>query len=314
MRLLITGAGGYIAQRVIGKLKGICENVVGIDLREPQVKFDGLDFKFVKMDVRSSDLKELVREHRIDTILHLAFVLNPPRRVKEAHDININGTKNVINVCRENGISHLVATTSVAAYGALPDNPVPLKEYHPVRGFRNRGFWYAEDKAEQDLFLQSFMNEGTGTKVTIIRPCIVFGANVKNYISDMVFKPFVMMVPGRETPPLQLIHEDDVAEGIKLILEKRAEGIYNLVGEGTMTLEDAEKIMGKRIIRVSPKLKPALVLFGKLFIDRHLPSAIIDFFIYPWIADGSKAKRELGFSPKYSTIEVFEITYRNYKI
>ena len=75
--IAMTGAGGYIGQRLIEALsdKQFCSNIYGIDINAPTVKSDKLHFE--KKDIRDTDIISLWKDKRINTLVHLAFVVNP---------------------------------------------------------------------------------------------------------------------------------------------------------------------------------------------------------------------------------------------
>ena len=75
-------------------------------------------------------------------------MLNPIRDEQTMYDIDVNGTQNVLDAASAAGVPHLLVASSTTAYGAWPDNPVPLTEDDPVRGMPN--YEYARDKTEID--------------------------------------------------------------------------------------------------------------------------------------------------------------------
>ena len=90
-----------------------------------------------------------------------------------------------------------MVTSSSTAYGAFPDNPVPIAEDWPVRGAPE--FSYARDKADADRVCQLWAAEHPDRVMTIVRPCIVFGPNVDNYIvRSWENAPFFPVLDGVE--------------------------------------------------------------------------------------------------------------------
>jgi UDP-glucose 4-epimerase len=132
--MFITGSSGYLGTRLIDKL-GAIENagaVVGADISAPRINTK--KFTFLKMDIRDPGMGQTLCRHRIDTVIHLAFVVKPIHDLARMHDIDCNGTRNVLQKSAEAGVRHIVAVSSTLAYGATP---TILKEGHPLRGNRS---------------------------------------------------------------------------------------------------------------------------------------------------------------------------------
>ena len=127
-------------------------------------------------------------------------------------------------------------TTSVAY--ARFRTTLPLTEADPVRGVA--GFSYARDKTES----ASSGRTHPERVMTIVRPCIVFGPNVDNYLVRLWTKqPFTVDV-GNLDNEIQFVHEDDVVEAVTGLLLGRHAGAYNVAGKGRMTLRECGELIG----------------------------------------------------------------------
>jgi len=302
----VTGASGQIAGKLIPLLsrQEECEKIIGIDIKPPQEKFE--KFEFLKKDVRSPELKEVFQANKVQVIFHLAFVLNPIHNKELMFEINLKGTENVLKCAREAEAEQVIVTSSGTAYGAHPDNPVPLKEEHPLRA--EPEFDYAYHKREMDLLCQEFAQNHPELKITIFRPCIVVGKRFENYIARVLLHPFNFFIAGAD-PYLQFIAEEDVARGLMLSALKRKEGIFNLAGEGWLKLSEIWEIKKRLITLNFPEwfIYPAVRLGWRIhFPIAEFPAGAIDYFRYPWVVDISKAEKELGFVPEYSSRKVWE--------
>ena len=151
------------------------------------------------MDVRDRDaVRGALERARADALVHLAFILNPSHDEALMYDVDVNGTHNVLEAAAAAGTSQVLVTSSSTAYGAFPDNPVPLTEDDPVRGVS--AFSYARDKTESDRICQLWAARYPDRTMTIVRPCIVFGPNVDNYLVRLWTKqPFAADVGARST-------------------------------------------------------------------------------------------------------------------
>jgi len=123
-KILVTGSSGQIGtelkQLLISRYGR--ENVVGSDLREPAAEFLA-EGPFERLDVTcAKDMDRIIREHRIDTVFHLAAILSAvgERKPQLAWKVNMDGLYNVLELAREHGCSVFVPS-SIAAFG--PDTP-----------------------------------------------------------------------------------------------------------------------------------------------------------------------------------------------
>jgi UDP-glucose 4-epimerase len=310
VRYLITGGSGYIGGRLTDVLaaREQTEAIVDLDVNPPAVQRPKVEF--VRGDVRdSSALRELLSKHEIDTLIHLAFLLNPIRDEQLMYDVDVNGTEATLRAAAEAGTKQVMVTTSATAYGAWPDNPKPISEEWPVRGVKD--FSYARDKTEADRLCQLWAANHPDRVMTIVRPCIVFGPNVDNYIvRTWQNSPFLPLLDGHDEE-LQLVHEEDLADALIKLLDAKAPGAYNVAGDGTMTWGESAQMIGMKTREMS--LKRAKQIFGalwKMHVPRtEAPPGNLDFIRYPWVVSNEKLKA-VGWEPKHDTRETFEITMR----
>ena len=230
-------------------------------------------------------VRSVLERSGADVLVHLAFVLNPSHDEHLMYDVDVNGTHNVLEAAAEAGTGQVLVTTSSTAYGAFPDNPVPLTEEDPVRGVA--GFSYARDKTESDRLCQLWAKDHPDRVMTIVRPCIVFGPNVDNYIVRLWTKqPFAVDAGGNLDQRIQFVHEDDVVEAVTALLLGRHAGAFNVAGGGDMTTRECAEIIGSPIRKMPLRAYRALAramwarapLGGAARADRvrHLPVDRLD--------------------------------------
>jgi UDP-glucose 4-epimerase len=311
VRYLITGGSGFIGGQLIEELSGREETelIVNVDVKPPQRQ--SAKTEFVKGDVRDfGAMRELMERKQINSLVHLAFLLNPIRDENLMYDIDVNGTERVLRAAAETGVEHVVVTTSAIAYGAWPDNPRPIAEDHPVRGLPD--FSYGRDKAEADRVCQLWAHENPDKVMTIVRPSIVFGPGVDNFIyRTWENSPFLPILDGVDEQ-VQFVHNEDVAQALILLLDAKAPGPYNLAADGLMTWGQCAGMVGLKT-REMP-YKRAYRLFDwswRLHLPKtESPAGVLATIRYPWIVSNEKLKAAVGWEPKYTSQETFELTMR----
>jgi UDP-glucose 4-epimerase len=311
VRYLITGGSGYIGGRLTDELSGReeTEKIIDVDLRPPPRAWPKTEF--VKADIRDRrEMQELVERNEIDALIHLAFVFNPIRDEARMYDIDVNGCQAVLQAASDAGVDQVMVTTSVAAYGAFPDNPKPIAEDWPVRGVPD--FSYARDKADADRLCQLWAYENTDAVMTIVRPTTVFGPNVDNWIvRSFQNNSFVPLLDGVDEE-FQLVHEDDVVSALVALLDGKHAGAFNLAGDGLLTWRRAAEMLGKKTRNISLKnMKRLNNALWKLHVPRtEAPAGNLEFLRYPWIMSTEKLKSTAGWQPRYDALETFKITAR----
>jgi UDP-glucose 4-epimerase len=309
MRYVITGGSGYIGSRLVDLLerRDDTEKIVVCDVAPPKGYRPHTEFE--RVDVRDrAAVRSVLDRVRPDVLVHLAFILNPSHDEEFAYNVDVNGTHNVLEAASQAGTSQVLVTTSGVAYGAFPDNPVPLTEDDPVRGVA--GFTYARDKTESDRLCQLWAATHPERVMTIVRPCIVFGPNVDNYLVRLWTKqPFAVDV-GTMERDIQFVHEEDVVEGITALLLGRHAGAYNVAGDGLMTNRECAELIDTPIRKMPLRLYRGLARVMWKLRQSEVPPGGIEFALHSWLLSNEKLKRTTGWSPKHTSRETFEITMR----
>lgn len=299
--IAVTGASGYIASRLIERLcsEDRVGRVLGYDVSPPRI----LNPKFIfdTLDVRDQALE--ARLTGVDTLVHLAFVMDPIKDEAEMRDINVNGSQNVFNCAGRAGVRRIVYTSSAIVYGAHPDNDVPLTEESPLRA--NLDFSYPAHKLEVEYVVREFRSEFPDVTVTVFRPTTVFGPHVDNAWSHFLELPLAVGIAGY-SPPFQFVHEDDVADALAFAtLEKELDGAYNLAPEGWMEADEALAIMKKRRVDLPEPIAFALTdrLWAAGFAEA--PAGMLHYVMHPWVISVEKLK-QAGFEVKHSNREALD--------
>ena len=308
--VLVTGAGGYLGRQLIEALAAAgVTTIVALDVRDEPVEDRVGGVVYRAGDVRDPALGDLLREHAVDSVVHLAAIVNPGKGSSREleHSIDVLGTENVLRACIDAGVGQLVVTSSGAAYGYHADNPVPLSEDDALRG--NPEFAYSDHKRQVEELLARARVEHPELRQLVFRPGAILGDTTRNQITDLFEKKVVLGVAGSDAPFTFIWDRDVVACLVKGILEG-ASGIFNLAGDGMTTMPEIARRLGKRYVPLPAWLiRAALTVLHPLRLSQYGPEQV-DFLRYRPVLSNTRLKEEFGYSPQLSSTEVFE-HYRN---
>ena len=307
--VLVTGAGGYLGSQLIaalaaGRIK--VSRVVAADVREvpPDRRLDGIEY--VQADVRSPGLIPLFDRYKVEVVVHLASIVTPGRDSNRQfeYSVDVKGTENVLIACTTTGVRKIVVSSSGAAYGYHADNPAWLTEDCPLRG--NEAFVYAHHKRLVEEMLARWRIEHPQLQQVIFRIGTILGETVKNQITDLFEKPRLLAIRGSDSP-FVFIWDQDVVGCLLRAIESDKTGIYNVAGDGVLTIHEIAARLGKRCLVLPPGLlRLALRLLKTLGLTQYGPEQL-DFLRYRPVLDNTQLKTEFGYVPKLTSAQVFDL-------
>lgn len=286
--ILITGISGNLSQRLLPRLSGF--RVVGVDISpvpgRPDIVVHPLNMGH---ESSCAQLVKLLRESGAETVVHLAFVIDPLARVTDrSHmwQINVAGTARVMEAIAEvnrhgGNVRKFIYPSSVSVYG--PETPPLVDEGAP---FRAHTLTYAVQKAEADGVVRFRANSMGNCSTYLLRPHIFAGASVENYLLNAIRgraygngklavrlkqkqKRLPLLLPYGESFPkklLQFVHVDDVARLITWLLlkpspEQNGVLVLNVAGSGTpISIAQCAEIAQARIVKVPTRWLCAKVM------------------------------------------------------
>lgn len=296
-RILITGAGGYIGRQLSQRLREDY-TVIGVDIRPTD------DANHIQCDIRDPKLADILSEHQVSHVVHLASVLEASGDEQRDYDIDVNGTRNVVQCCLKAGVQHLTVTSSGAAYGYHPDNPSWIDESDPLRG--NDEFAYARHKRLVEEYLAEQRRVHPELKQLILRPGTVLGRQTRNQITQLFEKKRLLAIRGSDSPFVFIWDEDLLRIVEKGIIESQV-GMFNLAGDGALRIDEVAKRLNKPLLRLpAALLKTALTVGHRLGLSRYRPEQI-NFLRYRPVLSNRRLKEEFGYQPQLSSAQVLEL-------
>ena len=236
MKVLVTGAAGFIGMHVSQLLLARGDTVVGLDnlndYYDPQLKHDRLarltprpGFSFVKLDVADREgMTALFARERFDRVVHLAAQAGVRYSLVNPHayiEANIQGFMNILEGCRHNQVEHLVYASSSSVYGANRKLPFAVEDAvdHPVS-------LYAATKKANELMAHTYSHLFR-LPTTGLRFFTVYGPWGRPDMALFLFTKAIL--EGRPIDVFnhgQMIRDftyiDDIAEGVVRVLDRPA--------------------------------------------------------------------------------------------
>ena len=302
--VLVTGGTGHVGHLA---LQALAEHglgpLVSLDVRAPRDPVDGVSY--ATGDIRTVDLPQLLRAHEVGAVVHCAAIVQPPPGMSddELHDIEVGGTERVLEACVEAEVEHVTVTSSGAAYGYhLANHGRWLTEDDPVRG--SDAFAYSRHKAEVERVLARYRRVQPELGQLVLRPGTILGADTSNQITDLFEKPVVLGLAGTDVP-FVIVWDRDVAAIIARGVRDRVTGVYNVAGDGVLTLADIARIEGKRVVPLPPRLLGrALEVLGRFGLTQYGPEQV-DFLRYRPVLANDALKRAFPGLPTKTTREAY---------
>jgi UDP-glucose 4-epimerase len=249
--------------------------------------------------VRTADFKTLLKG--VDVLYHLAFVVEPPKKMKieTIDEINIEGSRRVLQGAVAAGVSKIVFASSIAAYGAHADNPEVLTEDSPLRP--NADWYYSRAKGKIETFLDELQGQHPEIAVVRFRPSTFLGPCIRNPVGDLYASR--VLVGLKKGYRIDHCWDEDVAEAFVLALAYHRSGTFNLAGGNPITLDDAGRLLGKKVIYLPHGLVSLLVKMAESL--GLVPQGIRDWVDVATrgsiLVSADRAKERLGWKPRFDS-------------
>lgn len=303
-RIAITGSSGVYGRVILREIRRSLPEatVLGLD-RQPAVAFP--PDAFWQGDIRTPAAAAAIGNFKPDTVLHLAYAVQPGRDLRAMESINVDGTRAVLAATAACGAARLLVASSGTVYGAWPDMPAVCDETTPLRP--RPDYYYSHHKGIVERDVAAFAVAHPAIVVAWTRPAIICGPGVKNFLTDLFLTVPCMVLPDGYDTPLQFVHEDDVARGTLAILTSGGRGPFNLAPEDALTQRQLARAMGIPAIPL-PFFVVAVIARGWWALRLPwiaTPPGLVHYLRYPWVMTSQRLARECGFRCRYSSWRAF---------
>ena len=300
-KLLITGIAGGLG-RLVARLAASSWDVCGVDRAEMLPLDDGTRARVYAVDLLKRKFEDVFRHERPRAVIHLAFVRHFRSSLERRHEVNVLGTKHLLDHCAAYGIRQLTVLSSAYVYGALADNPSYVDEDAPLNVSRN--YPEVRDLAEVDALCSAFLWQHPEIRTTILRPVSTLGETVQSSFATYLRLPHVPMLMGYD-PMLQFLHEEDLARALLVTVERQLRGVYNVAGAGAVPLHVAIRETGGSPVTIPESVaRPLVRRLFRLGLSPFPPGAI-DFIKYPCTVSDRRLRAATGFEPRWNLHDIF---------
>lgn len=314
-RIALTGASSFLGERVLRRLvrDGHGDDLVVYDIAEPSIGEGVIHFRKLDLTEPAADqsLLDQLRADEVETLIHMAFQTNPRRDTTYAHELESIGTLAVLAASAAAGVKRVIMRSFTAVYGPRGTNPALVRETSSLP--ERASFGWLRDKVEADQHAASFAKRYPQMSVTVLRLAPIFGPFVRNFYTRIFDRRVVPTLLGYD-PLIQFLHPQDAEDAFALAVSRSdARGAFNIVPRGVVPLVSAIHLSEKVPLPVAHMVAYPLVsaLYGAGLVEA--PPGFVDFVRYPFVADGERAARELGFVAKFSSREALDayVDYRH---
>jgi UDP-glucuronate 4-epimerase len=295
MKILVTGAAGFIGSHLTERLLNDGHSVVGIDnfddFYDPNIKrsniagsLDNKNFKLFEADIRDADICDQIITNDIEVIVHLAAKAGVRPSIAQPvlyADVNINGTLVLLEAARKQKVKKFIFASSSSVYGN--NKKVPFSENdsvdHPISP-------YAATKKACELICHTY-HHLYGFNITALRYFTVYGPRQR---PDLAIHKFAALIEKNKPIPIygdgtmtrDFTYIDDIIDGTIAAIDKCENyHLYNLGESRTISVNDLvnelESILGKKANKESLPPQPGDV--------------------EKTCADVSRAIKDLGYNP-----------------
>lgn len=253
-------------------------------------------------DLRKRELEDVMRAERPHAVVHLGARRERRGDERVRHDLNVRGTKRLLDHCAATGVAQLVVVSTSTVYGAAPENALYMREDEPLSA--SRSYPEIRDLVEVDAVASAFVWRTPEVRTAVLRPVHVLGPHSTGMLADYLRRPRPPIVLGYD-PLLQVIHEDDWAESIALSLTREVRGVFNVTGPGQLPLRKAIAEMGSVPLALPELVMRPWIRAGFAAGLLPWPEGAIDYLKFPVTVSGDAFAEATGWKPLFSLRETF---------
>lgn len=302
LNIIVTGGAGFIGSNLVDRLIEEGHKVIVIDnLITGKKENVNREAKFYKMDICDEKIRDIFKNEKINVVCHNAAQIDVQKSINNPifdGDVNILGTINILEACKEANVKKIIYSSTAAAYGE-PEY-LGIDENHPI----NPISFYGISKYTPEQYIKIY-SKLYNIDYTILRYSNVYGirqdpkgeGGVIAIFMDKLFKGESPIIFGDGTATRDFIYVEDIVEANIKALHKGSKEVFN-IGTGKATSINELFYLMKKIMDIDIEVEYGQERKGDI---KHSYFNI------------SKAKEKLGWTPRFELEEGLYKTIEYYK-
>ena len=219
---------------------------------------------------------------------------------------DLRGTRDLLAVASDAGVTSLVVLSSAMVYGAWPNNPVPLTEDAPLRP--DPGLAFAVEKAELERLAfewqQDREDQGVEVTVAVLRPAVTVAGESTSWLARSPWSAAGVQVSDAE-PPAQFVHLDDVAAAVDTARRGHLDGAFNVAPDGWIPAEQLRALSGPAPrVHLPAPVAARVASLRWAFGLTGTPPSVLSYRVNPWVVANDRL-RAAGWEPQHTNEEAF---------
>lgn len=298
----VTGVATTLGQALLDRLDGdpSIDRIVGIDRRWPAAPPTKLDMRLTAPDADLAGVVAVLAE--ADALVNLAAA-TPAGGASAGRAAGVAAqTATLLAAVDPSRLRVLVQLSSAMAYGALPDNPVPLDETAPLRA--DPRFPPGDEPVRGERLADEFATAHPQVRVVTLRPAPLLGPGHETPLRRHLESPLLTAVADHD-PPLQFCDARDLAHAVHLALgdEPGLRGAYNVAADGWLTAKEASRLLGRPRLHLPEAVAAALAEVLARFDLLEAGEPWVRYLMHPFVVD-TRALRRAGWGATRSNRDI----------
>ncbi|MDQ4039166.1 MAG: NAD-dependent epimerase/dehydratase family protein [Actinomycetota bacterium] len=307
--VLVTGVSRYLGGQLAAVLAAdpTIERVIGVDSvpPSPEMLLPLSRTEFIRADIRNPLIAKLIASAEVDTVVHMNIGTAPGGAGGRTSmkELNVIGTMQLLAACQKaQTLRRLVVKSTTTVYGSSSRDPALFTEDTDARAVPSSG--YAKDSVEIEGYVRRYGRRRPDVSCAVLRFTNFIGRRIDSMLTRYFSMPLVPTVFGFDAR-VQMLHEQDALEVLRLATIGNYNGTVNVGGDGVLLLSQAIRRAGRIPVSVPA---PLVGLLGGLLRQAGVADFSpeqLRFLNFGRVVDTTRLIEDFGYRPSYTTAEAF---------